>query len=141
MANDAEGWQIVVAACQATPPAGIVLEASGGYETGVVVALDAAGFTPIVANPTAARRFAQSLGRRAKTDRLDAAMLAEYGAGCSRWRSRPSETARQLRALIDRREQLTKQLVEEQNRLQQADPVVRDSIAAHLVWLRTNTTR
>jgi len=137
VANDAAGWQALVADCQTTPPAGIVLEATGGYETGVVVALDAAGFTPVVANPTSARRFAQSLGRRAKSDRLDAAMLGEYGA-----RLQPvaqpvrSETARQLRALIDRREQLTKQLVEEQNRLQQAEPVVRDSIQAHLVWLR-----
>ena len=136
--NDAVGWQALVATCRATPPAGIVLEASGGYETGLVVALDAVGFTPVVANPTAARRFAQSLGRRAKTDRIDAQMLAEYGARLQPVAQPvPSETARQLRALIDRREQLTKQLVEEQNRLQQADPLVRDSIQTHLDWLRT----
>jgi transposase len=136
--NDAAGWQALVANCQATPPAGIVLEATGGYETGVVVALDAAGFTPVVANPIAPRRFAQSLGQRGKSDRLDAAMLAAYGARLQPVaRPVPSETARQLQALIDRREQLTKQLVEEQNRLQQADAIVRDSLQSHLTWLRT----
>ena len=139
--NDAAGWQAVVATCQATPPAGIVVEATGGYETGVVVALDAAGFTPVVAHPTSARRFAQRLGRRAKTDRIDAQMLAEYGARLQPVAQPvPSETARKLRALIDRREQLTKQLVEEQNRLQQADPLVRASIQAHLTWLRAERT-
>ena len=137
VANDAAGWAAVLAWCQATPPAGIVLEATGGYEAGVVYALDAAGFTPVVANPLAVRRFAQSGGRHGKTDRLDARLLAEYGRRMTPVAQPvPDETARKLRALIARREQLTEQLVAEQNRLQQATALVRPLISAHLDWLR-----
>lgn len=134
--NDETGWTQVVAALQ--PPADvlIVLEASGGYEAGVVLALDAAGLTPVVANPVATRRFAQSLGRRATTDRLDAAMLAHYAERMQPTpRPVPEATARTLQELLARRRQLTKMLVEEKNRRQQASPVVRPGVEAHIAWL------
>ena len=136
VANDEAGWDQVVADLGAGDPALVVLEASGGYELGVVTALDLTGLPPVVANPVATRRFAQSLGRRAKTDRIDAAMLAQYGA-----RMRPSPrplpeaTARTLQELLARHRQLTKMLVEEKNRRHQASALLRPGVEAHIAWL------
>jgi transposase len=136
VANDPDGWAELVARYAADPPTRIVLEATGGYEVGLVTQLDLAGLTPAVMNPLAIRRFAQSLSKRAKTDRLDAAVLAEYG---ERFRPEPrpvpTETARQLQEVIARHRQLTKMLVEEKNRRQQATPLVRPSVDEHIAWL------
>lgn len=142
VANDATGWMAVVAQLQELAPELIVLEASGRYEVGLVLALDAAGMTPVVLNPLLARRYAQSEGTRAKTDRVDAAMLARYG---QRYRPTPQpvpgQTAQTLRALLDRHHQLTKIVVEEKNRLQQAPAAIKAGIAAHLTWLDEEVTR
>jgi len=136
VANDPDGWAALVERFVADPPALIVLEASGGYEIGVVTSLDLAGLTPVVANPLSTRRFAQSLGQRAKTDRVDAAMLAAYGERLRPTpRPIPDATARHLRELLARHRQLTKMLVEEKNRRQQATPLLRPAIAAHIAWL------
>jgi len=129
--NTEEGWQALVTDLAGAPAPLIVLEASGGYEVGVVVALDAAGLTPVVVNPVATRRFAQSVGTRAKTDRIDAALLARYAARmCPTPRPLPAETARTLQALLTRRRQLTKLLVAEQNHAKRAVPLVRPQITA-----------
>jgi transposase len=136
VANDPDGWQAVVDHCRAAPPTVIVLEASGQYELGIVTSLDLAGFAPVVANPVATRRFAQSLGRRAKTDRIDALMLAQYGERMRPTpRPLPEATARELQDLLARHRQLTKMLVEETNRRHQASALVRPSITAHIAWL------
>lgn len=136
VANDPDGWQALVTHCASDPPPLIVLEASGGYEAGVVRALAGAGLTPVVANPLSTRRFAQSLGRRAKTDRIDALVLAEYGQRLRPApRPLPEATARALQELVARHRQLTKMLVEEKNRCQQASALLRPAIAAHIAWL------
>jgi transposase len=136
VANDPAGWAQLLARVGPADPPLIALEASGGYEAGVVLALDAAGRTPVVANPVATRRFAQSLGRRAKTDRIDAAMLAEYAARMRPTpRPVPDATARQLRALLARREAVVKTLVEEQNRAQEASALVRPQVEAVVALL------
>jgi transposase len=136
VANDETGWQQVVAMVGAGGAALVALEASGGYEVGLVTALDLAGVPPVVANPVATRRFAQSLGRRAKTDRIDAAMLAHYGERMRPVpRPLPEATARTLQELLARRRQLTKMLVEEKNRRQQASALLRPGVAAHIAWL------
>jgi transposase len=125
-----------VARLQTAPPTLIVLEASGRYELGVVTALDLAGLTPVVANPVSTRRFAQSVGRRAKTDRLDALLLATYGERMRPTpRPIPEATARGLQELLARHRQLTKMLVEEQNRRHQASALLRPSLEAHIAWL------
>ncbi len=99
VANDPDGWDVLVDWFGAAPPTVIVLEASGGDEIGLVTRLDLAGMTPVVVNPLSTRRFAQSLGKRAKTDRVDAAMLAEYGERLRPTpRPVPAATARQLDA-------------------------------------------
>lgn len=136
VANDEAGWAEVVARCGGASPPLVVVEATGKYELGVVTALDLAGLTPVVANPVATRRFAQSLGRRAKTDRLDAAMLAVYGERLRPTpRPVPEATAQALQAVLARRRQLTKMLVEEKNRRAQATPLLRPGVEAHIAWL------
>jgi transposase len=128
--NREEGWQQLVTELQSSVSAVlIVLEATGGYESGVVVALADAGLTPVVANPISTRRFAQSLGTRAKTDRIDAAMLAEYAERMRPTpRPMPEATARPLQDLLARRRQLTKLLVEEKNHLHGASGLVRPQV-------------
>ncbi len=135
VANDEAGWAEVVARCGGGSTL-VVLEATGKYELGVVTALDLAELTPVVANPVATRRFAQTLGRRAKTDRIDAAMLAEYGERLRPTpRPVPEATARQLAEVLTRRRQLTKMLVEEKNRQAQTAALLRPGVAAHIAWL------
>lgn len=141
VANDPDGWAALVTRWEQSPPTRIVLEASGGYEIGLVTQLDLAGLTPVVANPLSVRRFAQMLGKRAKTDRLDAALLAEYGDRVRPDpRPVPTETARQLQEIITRRRQLTKMLVEEKNRRQQVTALVLPSVEAHITWLEQQRT-
>jgi len=142
VANDDAGWAEVVARCTAggadgaAVPTLVVVEATGRYELGVVTSLDLAGLTPVVANPVSTRRFAQSLGRRAKTDRIDAAMLASYGERLRPTpRPIPAATAQALAEVLTRRRQLTKMLVEEKNRRAQATPLLTPGVDAHIAWL------
>jgi transposase len=128
--NDAGGWEDLCATLRPQPPDLLVLEATGRYEVGVVIALSDAAMIPVVMNPLTIRRFAQSLGRRAKTDLLDAELLARYAEQVRPTpRPIPEATARTLRELLARRRQLGDTLVMEKNRRQQASPVVRPSIA------------
>lgn len=134
--NTPDGWAELVAVLRSAPPTLIVLEATGSRHVGLTVALDAAGLTPAVVNPLAVRRFAQSLGQHAKTDRTDARLLARYGERVRPVpRPVPTATARTLGALVTRRHELTKLLVMEKNRRHTADPVVAPSIAAVLAVL------
>jgi transposase len=136
VANDPDGWAAAVARAQAASAPLIVVEASGGYEVGLVTALDLAGLPPVVANPLSTRRFAESLGQRAKTDRVDAAMLAEYGERMRPTpRPIPEATARALGEVLARHRQLTKMPVVEKNRRQRASALLRPSVAAHIAWL------
>lgn len=99
----------------------IVIEATGGYERGVVAALGGAGLPVVVVNPRQVRDFAKSTGQLAKTDRLDAHVLADFGARI-RPELRPlqSEEQEELRDFLTRQEQVIQMLVQEKNRLQQA---------------------
>jgi transposase len=134
--NDPAGWEEVCTILRIQPPELIVLEATGRYEVGVVIALSDAGLIPVVMNPLTIRRFAQSLGRRAKTDLLDAELLARYAEQVRPTpRPIPEATARTLRDLLARRRQLGDVLVMEKNRRQQAAPVVRPSIATMIATL------
>jgi transposase len=134
--NTPAGWERLRAALGTIPAPLIVLEATGNLHVGVTVALDAAGLTPAVVNPLSVRRFGQSLGQHAKTDRTDARLLATYGERLRPVpRPVPTETARTLQALVSRRQELTKLIVMETNRRTTADPVVRPSIAAVLTLL------
>lgn len=136
VANGEAGWAEAVARLRAAGRVLIALEASGGYEVGRVVALDAAGLAPAVVDPLAARRFAQGLGRRAKTDTLDAALLAELAERLRPpVRPLPTATARTLADLLARREQLTGMLVAERNRRTRASAPIAAGIDERLAVL------
>jgi transposase len=117
-------------------PTLLVLEATGGYDRPLVAALAAAGLPVVVANPRQVRDFARATGQLAKTDAIDADILALF-AERVRPEPRPlSDDATQaLDALLTRRRQLLEMLVAERNRLTHARPVIRRDIAQHVRWL------
>lgn len=118
-------------------PTLIVVEATGGLERTLVAALVAAKLPVVVINPRLARDFAKAIGRLAKTDRIDAKVLAHYGEAIRpSLRPLPDADTQQLRALVDRRRQLMEMMSAEQSRLNTSSARIRDSIAYHLTWLR-----
>ncbi|HZQ78858.1 MAG TPA: IS110 family transposase [Acidimicrobiia bacterium] len=135
--NDPDGIAALVARLVALQPALIVLEATGGYEMPLAAALQVAGLPVAVINPRQARDFAKATGRLAKTDKIDAAVLAHF-AEAVRPAPRPvaDPQVRHLDALLARRQQLIGMRVMESNRLGTAtDPAVRDGLGRHIVWL------
>jgi transposase len=137
VANDPRGHAELVERLRPLAPALVVLEATGGYETPAVAALQAAGFPAAAVNPRQARDFAKGTGRLAKTDRIDAEALAHF-AEVVRPEPRPMGSAEQraLDALLTRRAQLVEMRVMESNRLAAvADPAVRAGVGRHLAWL------
>lgn len=136
VASNAPGLQSLTRRLLEMAPALVVVEATGGYEAAVVAVLAAAALPVVVINPRQARFFAKSLGRLAKTDRIDAALLAQFGARVRPpVRALPDEATTRLQALLARREQLLGMLVAERNRLAQAIPALRGSIKAHIHYL------
>jgi transposase len=114
-----------------------VLEATGGLKRLVTAALALAGLRVAVVNPRQVRDFAKATGRLAKTDTIDAAVLAHFAQALQPTPHPLPDTASQaLTALVERRHQLVSRLTAEQNRLQQALPAVRAQIAAHIAWLK-----
>ena len=106
-----------------------VLEATGGYEVPITVALGTAGIPVAVVNPRQVRDFARSLGKLAKTDRLDAHVLAHFGAATQPViRPLPDEQARDLGALVARRRQVLHMHAAELQRRQRTLPFVRQRI-------------
>jgi transposase len=135
--TDAAGLAALVRGCQAQPVALLVLEATGGYEAPVVAALATAGLPVAVVNPRQVRAFAQALGRLAKTDRIDAQVLALFGARIRPApRPLPAAATQELEALLTRRRQLLEMLhAERQRRPFARGRVVRRSLDTHIRWL------
>lgn len=131
--NDETGVAQLVAQLREVGPSLIVLEATGGLETLVVGALASARLAVVVVNPRQVRDFAKAIGRLAKTDRLDAEVLAHF-AEAVRPEVRPlrDEQAQELEALRARRAQLVQMLAMEKNRLSGAPKSVRHSLKAHI---------
>jgi len=114
-----------------------VLLEGGSYQTVLVAALRAAELPVVIVNPRRVREFAKSIGRLAKTDRLDARVLALYGERVEPpLRELPDEQSQALRALWLRRQQLIEMLVMEQNRLEHAPKALLHSLRAHIDYLR-----
>jgi len=125
--------------CQRLAAAGCarVLIEGGSYQNLLVGALRAAGLPVVIVNPRRVRQFARSTGQLAKTDALDARMLALYGERLQPpVRELPDEQTRALRDLWVRREQLIEMLVMEQNRLEHARQALHHSLRAHIDYLR-----
>lgn len=134
--NDAAGIRELVDSMLQLSPALIVVEATGGYERLMVAELSAAGLPIAVVNPTRVRRFADSLGQLAKTDKIDARMIAHF-ASVVRPPVRPlkSEEEERLGDLLDRRRQVIAMQTAEKNRLQTSRGRIRDDIEEHVDWL------
>lgn len=118
-----DGLEALAAALAPRRPALIVLEATGGYEAPLAAHLVAADLPVAVVNPRQVRDYARALGRLAKTDRIDAAVLARFAEAVgSRLHIAPSEAEQVLKDLVARRRQLVAMRTAERNRLDHARP-------------------
>lgn len=135
--NQASAFDALVAELIALRPARIVFEASGGLEKPLLAHLQAVGLPVVVLNPRQVRAFAKAIGQLAKTDRLDAGVLAHFAAAIKPpLRPFKSKDERELQALMGRRGQLVDMLVAEKNRRKTAtSDVVREAIKEHIDWL------
>jgi transposase len=146
IANRQAQWDALAEQLAALAPERIVLEASGGYEAAVVAALVERELPVVVANPRQVRDFARAIGQLAKTDRIDAQVLARFGEAIRpEVRAMPDVTTRVVRAQVSRRRQLQEMLTAEQNRLvsaavQDAPEPLRDQLGEHIDWLRRQLT-
>jgi transposase len=136
-ANDTPGITALVEHLQVLTPALIVLEPTGGWELAVTSALAAAHLPAVVVNARQVREFAKATGRFAKTDRLDAEVLARFGEALRPVpRALKGEQAEELEALVSRRRQLVEMLGAEKNRRRLARKRVRADIDAHIRFLK-----
>ena len=135
-ANDEAGTQELVAQVEALKPSLVVLEASGGLELPLVAALATVSLPVVVVNPRQVRDFARATGKLAKTDALDAQVLAHF-AEAVRPAVRPLRhtEVQALNSLVTRRYQVMAMLVAEKNRLGTASRALRPRIQAHVAWL------
>jgi transposase len=138
-ANDEAGIEAIVRALAGRAVERVVVEATAGYQVSLVAALAAAGQPVVVVNPRQVRQFGRAVGQLAKTDAIDAALLARF-AEAVRPALRPlaDEQTQQLDAVLTRRRQLIEMLTAERNRFGMARAVkVRDSLEKNIEWLRT----
>ena len=135
--NTLQGHHALRETLQEVVPALVVLEASGGYEAAVASVLYEAGLPVVVVNPRRVRAFAQAQGQQAKTDPLDATVLADFGRALRPpVRPLPSAQAVQLTEWTRRRRQLIQMITAEQHRLDQASAPLAKTIGRHITWLQ-----
>ncbi len=137
VANDDAGIGQLVSKLKTLEPALVVMEASGGLELPLVAALAVEELPVVVVNPRQIRDFAKATGKLAKTDALDAAVLAHFAEAVKPpVRSLRDAETQALNSLAARRHQVMSMLVSERNRLTVAVPAVRPRIEAHIEWLQ-----
>lgn len=135
--NDAKGHLELRERLRVEQPSLVVLEATGGYEMAAVAALAAVGLPVVVANPRQVRDFAKATGRLAKTDAMDAEVLALFGEAVKpAVRPITDESTRELEALVNRRRQILEMLGAENNRLEKAKGAVKRDVQDHINWLK-----
>lgn len=135
-ANDARGIASTVARLQKLVPTLVVLESTGGYEADLAEALTSAHLPIAVVNPRQVRDFGKATGQLAKTDRLDARLLALFAERVRPVpRPRPSPACQHIAGLVARRRQLHDMRTAEMNRLSHASSTIRTEIRSHLRML------
>ena len=140
--HDAAGIDTLVSGLLEERPVLVILEATGGFERAVFGALAAEGLQVAVVNPRQVRDFARATGRLAKTDRIDASILARFAEAIRPApRPLPEEEIRALQGILARRRQLVGMLTAENNRLPTASKPVAKRIAAHIRWLEKELSR
>lgn len=137
--NDSKGIDQLVRHLAELRPVSIVMEATGSLELPLATQLALVGLPVAIVNPRQVRDFARATGRLAKTDAIDALVLARF-AQAVRPAARPltDPQTRELRALADRRRQLTEMLTAESNRLRTAQELIKPQIEEHVRWLRAS---
>jgi transposase len=134
--NEAEGFVRLITKMKQIGPTMIVFEATGGYERQAAKALSEAGLAVAVVNPTRVRRFAEAMGILAKTDKIDAKVIAHYASVAKPLaKSRQTPLEERLAACVERRRQVLLDLVAEKNRLSTSPECIQTDIAEHIVWL------
>ena len=135
--KDDEPVAAFVARVREASPQLVVMEGTGGYERLVLLALHRAGVPVVAVNPRQVRDFAKARGRLAKTDRIDAKILADFAERRRpEVRALPDEQTQELEALVHRRQQLLQRLVAEKNRpKQRPTAAVQRSLEKHIGWL------
>ena len=135
LSNDSDGFDTLLTQLAAHRTALVVMEATGGLESAVACTLQAAGYAVAVINPRQARDFARAMGQLAKTDCIDARILAQLGDVLQRRPDRdkfirplPTAEQQQLAAMVTRRRQLIAMLGAERNRLEQSHPSSKKSL-------------
>ena len=140
--NTPDGIARLVQQMAEMQPELIVVEATGGYQRSIVDALFHAGISVAMVNPTRVRQFARACGLLAKTDKLDAQVLADFGQRVQPKRYEgKTEAEKQLSALLVRRKQLEAILKAEQNRLRTISPSLRGSVERIIAILREEKKR
>jgi transposase len=137
VARDGKGLNELIERLGSVRPQLIAVEATGGFETIVAAAIAGAHLPLAVVNPAQVRHFAQAVGKRAKTDPIDAAVIARFAEAVKpEPRELPDEAARLLSELVGRRAQVIEMLVAERQRERRASAVrVRKSLARHIAAL------
>jgi transposase len=135
--NNTKGIRALTRRLKKYPIEKIVVEATGGYEHEVVTRMCKAKLPLALVNPTRVRRFAQAGGQLAKTDSLDAHVLANFGKSMNPevWTLK-TEVEEQLKQLISRRRQLVGMLTAEKNRSGTAHELAQDSLKRHILWMQ-----
>jgi transposase len=135
--RDGKGLEALVERLRALSPTLIAVEATGGFETIVAAAVGGAGLPLVVVNPAQVRHFAQALGKRAKTDPIDAEVIARFAEAMKPdLRALPDEAQRLLAELVGRRRQIIEMIVAEgQREKRAANARVRKSIRRHIRML------
>ena len=138
-ANQEDGLSLMIDFIKPFSPRLIVLEATGGLEKATVCACAVEGLPVVVVNPRQVRDFAKAKGVLAKTDKIDAGVIAQF-AEAIRPEVRPlkTEEAQKLDALLSRRRQILQMLTAEKNRLTSAPVWTRKDIQKHIEWLQKN---
>lgn len=136
VSNDAEGIDTLIERLSKEHTQLVVVEATGKLEALVIGSLVHAGFSVARVNPRQAREFARALGRTAKTDAIDAAVLAHYAEAIQPpARQMPQAETQELADLMARRRQVVEMITAERNRLSRMHASVRPHIEAHIKWL------
>lgn len=136
VSRDGKGLEELVGRLRALAPTLIAVEATGGFETIVAAALGGAGLPLAVVNPAQIRHFAQAIGKRTKTDPVDAAVIAHFAETVKpEPRPIPDEAQNLLAELVTRRRQIIEMLVAERQRERLASKRVRKSLARHIAVL------
>jgi transposase len=137
LANDEPGHEKLVQKLLKVKPKLVVVEATGGLEIPMVAAIATANIPIAVVNPKKIRDFARSIGQLAKTDKLDARIIAHYGQAVQpEVRHLRTDEEEYLKALLTRRIQIIEMITAEKNRIHSVRKVMKANIQAHLNWLK-----